>query len=1010
MKILLKYTLLLSLISTMVASCAFKEDILTPDSGKKDGSTLIIASVEDFSRHNVSTKATDSDERKVNNIAMLVFGGADKKLITEPIYVDGEKLNFVINTTDNDEGQYIANIQGDERNSFRGFTGDLTSCRLYVVANINHLLKDVISVDKNSTEENFLSIGEHILTNVPQEGASSSAVDVPSTGFPMVGWADVDMSPDSSLGGGSEEALTVSMKKLFAKINFKFLVQLDSENIPGGMDMVKTPYFEPIEWSIHNIPTNYTLRDSVAAEKPGITTFHTQNFTTFNFSTETAKVNKRIENSPSGAEYFDFSFYMPEYKVLPKRDRKSLPAGIESNLMQCHKPTFCDADQKPTYVMIKGKYSDHQGHISEVQYSLYLGQDEIDNFQILRNQELNNTAIIKGLTNYIHEGDNNISIDHRVDVQSSGYSIAMERETLLDSHFEFRPMDISVQEGAVVVVKLPQNTWFGAERADQPLSTNTNLYETKGNRKHFTTTLISELGSTAAAKEFIFRATDNGDDKKDEVKFKLWFYFDENASSPYDASKASSATNKLYREDKILVDYYDSEAAYSSGNPTKANREFTFRQMNLWSIEAEVNDYYIEYFEEYLYNYAADDNYGVTTDGMEWGLSDLGKNLSTKRQAIYVNQENMGGLGEFLLSLFGGSFQNFFNSAFSQIKVYYDFYLSRDNVSKPRDYSGIDFTKEIVAQAEIDNNALTLSRNAESAVEYCYNKNKRDPDTGIVEEIHWYLPAIDETEEILVDGFNYFQVFQSKYYWSSQPSFHRYYFTATYYALGFLPTTARGAYYGEDSERARATIVTATTTSADSGVDGAVQTVPITIESSTSANFGTPTDETETPHDGNQLRTNINRVRCAYSSDGMPHIFGDYTVALSTTQTGTTSNIPVTISKSNDLTKGNVMLSNYLHTDFNDIGYPQYASYDKSTKILTINMGQQVGIDKGAWGQTTEHKSVLYNGTTRVQNQPITLQYNSSTHSFSVIGNTLNLRTDEDARNANYIRSFTRAN
>lgn len=1009
MKVIHKYKLIFFVISVFITSCANKEDMLLPNSGKSDGFRLVTASVENFSRHNVMTKATDADESQVNNLAMLVYAtpqnGTGKVLIADPVYVEGAKLDFVINTTNNAEGQYIANIQGDQRNSFRGFNGDLTTSRIYIVANINHLLEDA----DISTEDAFLSIGDHILTTVPQEGAPEAAINIPEMGFPMVGFKDADLSPNSTLGGGSEEALTISIKKLFAKVYFKFVVQLDSENIPGGMGMVKTPYFEPIEWSVHNIPTNYTLRDSEATKIPTNTVFKTQNFTTFNFSTETSRLNKRIENSPSAAEYFDFSFYMPEYKVLPEKDQTSLPNNIESNLKQCYKPTFCTDDQKPAYVLIKGKFSDHQGHISEVQYSLYLGQNEIDDFQILRNQELNNTCIIKGLSNYIHEGDNNISIDHRVDVTSSGYSIAMERETLLDSHFEFRPMDISVQEGAVVVVKLPQNNWFGAERADQPINTNTSLYEAKGNRKHFTTTLINELGSTTAAKEFVFRATDNGDDKKDEVKFRLWFYFDENSSSPYDASQSSSETNKLYREDIILVDYYESEAAYNNGNgtPTKANREFRFRQMNLWSIKAEINDYYIEYFEEYLYNYASDDNYGVTTDGMEWGLTDFGKGLSTKRQAIYVNQDDMGGFGQFLIGLIGGSFQDFFNSAFARIEAKYDFYLSRDNVSRPRDYAGIDFTKEIVTQAEIDENELFLSGNAQSAVEYCYNKNKRNAQ-GKVETINWYLPAIDETEEILVDGFNYFQVFQSKYYWSSQPSFHKNDFTATYTLLG-VATTASGAYYDEDTERARATIVTESTTSADSGVDGSLQTVPITIQTFGNIQFGNPTEGTEEPHAGNQLRSKINRVRCAYSRDGMPHIFGDYTVMVSTTQNGTGTNIPVTISKSNDLTKGNVMLSNYLHPVYNDIGFPQYATYDKATKILTINMEQLVGIEKGFLGTTTRHYSRLYNRNTRVTNQPLKLQYNSATHSFSVTESTLNLRTDQNTSTANYIISFTRA-
>ena len=1016
MKIILKYTLSFTFICTMIASCALKEEVFSPNSDNKNGSTMVIAYVENFSRHDVATKATDNEERKVNNLAMLVFGkpaglaqgDTTRVLIAEPIYVTGEKLSFVINTTvtDDGNGQYISNLQSNEPKSFKTFAengGDLTDCRMYIVANINHLLEN--KIDINSTEKDFLDIGDHILTSIPQEGALSSSIDVPGKGFPMIGWMNVDLSEGSSLSGSSE-ALTISLKKLFAKVNFKFLVQVNTEEEWGS---VKTPYFEPIEWSVHNIPSNYTLRDSTAAHKPVNTVFYTQIFSTFNFSTEISKANKRIENSTSGEEFFDFSFYMPEYKVLPKRNRTSLPSNIETNLRQCHKPTFCDADQLPTYVQIKGKFSNHQGHISEVQYRLYLGQNEIDDFQILRNQELNNIVIIKGLSNH-SGGQNQISIDHRVDITSSGYSIAMERETLLDSHFEFRPMDISVQEGAVVVVKLPQNTWFGAERADQPLNTNTSLYEAKGNRKFFTTSLITELGSTTSAKEFVFKGpTNNNDEEMDEAQFKLWFYFDENSSSPYDASQPSSATNKLYREDQILVDYYESEAAYNNGNgtPTKANREFTFRQMNLWVINGHLTNtkYNIEYFEEYLYNYAADDNYGVTTDGMPWGLN--GTQLSNKYKAIFANQENMGGILEWILRLFGGSMQGFFNTAFNHIEAYYDFYLSRDNITNPRDYSGIEFTSEIVNKTGINNKVLTLSGSADSAVEYCYNKNKREED-GSIKAIRWYLPAIDETEEILEDGFNYFHVFQSKYYWSSQPAFDKYNYTAYFWSGA---STATGSYYKDDLDRARATIVTATTTSENSGVDGAVGTRTIRLSGTGADDVdpGTeePSSEKITYHPGNQLRTQINRVRCAFIRYPSTEIFGTYNVKTSTNAAGTqgANEFTVTISKSDDLSKGNVKLSNYLHPNYKSTDYPQYATYNHDTGVLTIPMGQTV--NSGMFSTIT---SVLYDGSNSATNQNLDLQYNSSNNSFVVNGNNLNLRSSNNNTSACYIQSFTKAN
>ena len=1023
MKNILKHILSVSVVCGMVISCSLKEEAILPDSGSDNATRLVRAYVENFSRHDVTTKASDEQERKINNLALMAFAipadGTERVLITDPIYVEGEKLDFVINTTKIDagegEGQYISNIQSQEPPKYFGdFDGALDNCRIYIVANMNSLLEGNVT-----TESDLLDIQYTVL----REGANIDAlglklIDVPEGGFPMIGWADnVNLSPKSTSGAGSQTSLKISLKKLFAKINVKFFVQLDTENIPNGMDMVKTPYFAPDEWSVHNIPTQITVRDYEATSNPAAKVFSTPNFTSFNFSTEESMLNKRIENSTSGNEYFEISFYVPEYKVLPVNVPFSYPNNIDENSKQFYKPLLIDSDttsekyQTATYVRIKGRYSDHQGYISQVEYKLYLGQNQTDDFQIIRNQQLNNTAIIKGLTNHTNATEQTISVDHRVEIVSSGYSIAMERETLLDSHYEIRPMIISVQEGAVVVVKIPQDakSWFGAEKDDEPLNANTDLYEAKGNRKFFTEGLIDELGTKTAAKEFVFRGpTENNDKVIDETSSRLWFYFDENVSNPYDASQPNSDSNKLYREGHVYVDYYESNAAYNNGNgtPTKADREFTFRQMNLWAIHADVNDYNIEYFEEYLYNYAADNQYGVTTDGMAWGL--VGEPLSIKNPAVYIDKDDVGGWGEWLLGgLFGFSFQGILNELFSEIDEKYDFYLSRDNVSQSRDYAGIDFTREIVAEAGIDDNVLTLSGNAKSAVEYCYNKNKRN-DKGEVEVIKWYLPAIDETEEILVDGFDYFDVFQSRYYWSSQPSFNKHNFNAT-----SSSTSVSGAYYSDDTERARATIVTADGPAAESGVEGAIETVPFTVNVlSGSISKGTPTTSTQTAQAGNQLRDIPNRVRCAYAINGRPHVYGTYKVGISTSTNGSISDIYVTINKSDDPTKGNVMLSNYLHSTYKEIGYPQYARYDKSTGLLKILMNQVVGVEERSYfaGGDRTHSSVVYSGNTEINNGTLTLQYNFETSSFTVVGNNINLRTNYSTNNGYYIRSFTRAN
>lgn len=119
-----------------------------------------------------------------------------------------------------------------------------------------------------------------------------------------------------------------------------------------------------------------------------------------------------------------------------------------------------------------------------------------------------------------------------------------------------------------------------------------------------------------------------------------------------------------------------------------------------------------------------------------------------------------------------------------------------------------------------DNNIdiLTLAQQPKSAVEYCFNKNKRNNKGEVVwqntdgtydqSQLNWYLPAVDEIEDIVMSKygsglFTYarFLEFQEKFYWSSQPSYIR------NFARYDVITGQNGEFYYEDASHARATSV-----------------------------------------------------------------------------------------------------------------------------------------------------------------------------------------------------------
>jgi hypothetical protein len=260
----------------------------------------------------------------------------------------------------------------------------------------------------------------------------------------------------------------------------------------------------------------------------------------------------------------------------------------------------------------------------------------------------------------------------------------------------------------------------------------------------------------------------------------------------------------------------------------------------MYPISYDSRTYNIEYFEEYLYNFDGEKNYGeeggeyVGENGIIWGMK--GKQLSQLYQSMFMNSAASDG--------WEGLIERFMNMTLSSISPKYDYYLSRDlpesvydyrdNVPvefseseyeavKYRDYAGYTFNLETILNNNInDGNNLLLNDQPSSALEYCYKKNKAgsgQKDAIYVEStdgstttyntanFKWYLPAIDEMEDIIMGGkdvefFN--DIFTKSLYWSCQTSFNRNYL---YYNTMVGSTERRriGEYYEEDVRNARAT-------------------------------------------------------------------------------------------------------------------------------------------------------------------------------------------------------------
>ena len=598
-----------------------------------------------------------------------------------------------------------------------------------------------------------------------------------------------------------------------------------------------------------------------------------------------------------------------------------------------------------TFVRIHGTYTDHNGQIKTVRYDIYLGQDNTNDFTIKRNQLLKNKLIITGLTNHkdaYYDGeddgninDTNISIDHRVEVDYKGFRLSMERTAILDSHFEVRPLDIEVSPGSTVTVQIPAEykSWLAIEDdavSRTPVGKSSGYYvdtstPRRGVRKYFTTNLVADLWKENGG-ELTFKHS-NPNSGKTEI-FRVWLYIDENVNVYDQTGKTAPNTDKdvegknytysvsknMYRLGKL--NFYHAEGDNLPNTSLTADATVNMQQWNLWRVwnTSGTRYYDIEHEEEYLNNYASDQLYGPAQDGMEWGLE--GIQLSNdvpaywaERHRVEINIPLIGNFAEWLIDRIDEWFN--ISSSASQVfassnqKPYYDFYLSRDNFPTgklestanktlyARDYSGLQFNKEIAEtlkgmsnnpKAKID--GVFLTEDPISAFAYCYNKNRRNANGSIdVEQIKWYLPAIDEIEDIALGAYLEFdKVFQNKEYWSCQPAYD--YNTLRLnpggksYGIEYSSVVwFEGEFYSDNTKRARSTSVYATSatdyTTIESGLPAGVISGNLTAtvnENSVSAPYSPITIDynaaiyTTGEYRGNSSRSESCRIRAVYRS------------------------------------------------------------------------------------------------------------------------------------------------
>ena len=817
------------LISLLVATACFVDDAEQPAGiiSEDCGTVTIAGRITGYDDCYVDTRVGKTNEESYSSsMAMAIFPISTSSTPTlgdciSYVHLMGNNVNFTVDRTK------LRELYGDQY--------DNMSFALYLFANMPHLPLTMSELEDRSLDY-FMTLA--FANN------GNNAIGRPQQGFPMIGsLGDITKGQDEfiliptqgegnsfkiklpTLGGTPSDYIPIPLKALYAKISFNITVEPTQH-----MDTGTAPSFTLTEYTLHNVPSEVYADAMLNKDHANI------------LPPTYTSVNKSVTEGGT----LNFDFYLPERLLTPATSAEQFKYPLGENntditgysnvrdedkkYCQRFKGDLVEESQCATYITLHGLYLDHQDNSWEVTYTIYLGEDNYGNFDFKRNTNYINYVTIRGLTSY---SDANSSgkgpfIDHRVNVKRSlPIIVNLQRETLLDSHFEVRPLRVrypiatgSNAQVKVEILNIDGTTndipgWVRMEHNNGTGST-TSTHLASGKRKYFTTDLVTNTlrGNTLITRNLAANSN--------EV---FWIYIDQ-----CDEVAPLSNKNKM-RKAMVKVSYLENGAV--KGEPLEyilcqhllypVQTTRTTNDVNGTDVSTGTYTYYIEYEEEYLHNYDSEDDHGISEQGgMEWGLN--GIQLSHLDEAIAIKAEATG--WETLLQWLGWSKQDIVDEAIGKLspKPYYDFYLVRDVISTtpitPYAYNGLDFNTKMISYLKSQNPShqsegastsktakvekIYLDEKPNSAIAYCYNRNKRNSNGEVVSQ-DWYLPAIDEIEDIMENAYGDFDTeFQGNMYWSCQPSYLRY-SVMWYFDLWSGSNSAEGVYFLDNPNRARAT-------------------------------------------------------------------------------------------------------------------------------------------------------------------------------------------------------------
>ena len=288
-------------VCTLVVICVVACTTDEQEWGSAKDMVQVVGRVTAFEDHSVTSRALKTNEEsKINNMSLFIFEEGGNCVSQQ--YVNSSRPVFVIDRSK--------------------LTGALDKTKIYMLANVGEI-GNVGNLD--ALQAYTCEVGNSIDV-------------VPENGFPMMGHMD-----DVNLTQGNTNlsaVLEIPLTCLYAKMVFNLQVNT-VQSVVGYV-----PAFRLESWEVHNMPKTVALAES---EFSNVEEYYDEAFVS----------NESTGSNPvSGSGTLSFSFYLPEHKV-EANTWNDYPADITDDEKQRFKPKRVEEGTKPTFVRIKGSFSNH---------------------------------------------------------------------------------------------------------------------------------------------------------------------------------------------------------------------------------------------------------------------------------------------------------------------------------------------------------------------------------------------------------------------------------------------------------------------------------------------------------------------------------------------------------------------------------------------------------------------------------------------------------------------------